>query len=1526
MYLFDSIFMELVNMTFTASWLILAIILFRLIFRKCPKWINCLLWLLVGIRLVCPVSFESEMSLVPQKDVITDENFYYSFAPTIDSGINIIDNAVNPVISDVLSTEPVSSVNNSQIFGFLMGVVWFIGLCSMLLYALISYIRLKKQVRTAIPFKDNILICDEVSSPFILGFIRPKIYMPSTLSESNAQYVISHERAHLRRKDYLWKPLGFIILSVYWFNPLVWISYIMLCRDIELACDEKVLKEKGEKEKKAYSEALFSCSAKQKYITACPVAFGEVGVKQRIKAVLNYKKPAFWVILIALIASIVVGVCFMTDPKDDDYILKLDEYEISSQDIKFYAFVSDGEYFYQAYDEESIRLTNKILSEVDITARVLYNLVDPSKERISKHSLVAVPNEGDSVFLYFDENFETMWCCDVDGNYSGIYSFSGGEKVKALFEDKSFINEEAVWTCNPMLSATWHYQLKFTVGEEIVGATCSMGEIEISEDKKSFIWTPDVVTNPSDIRENAYFEVTAKTSSEEHKYNFTLEAIGWEENLSVTYYRAVESDTTGVAKTSYGNYKVSQKESSDTANVSASLDAAVSKAILDINGQYNWLGECAAEGHIIFTTKEKGDKVTVYLIEEYYSFGFENGYFMSMGGHRIPAVMTFEKTDEGYSFLDVEYAKDGSEYTSSIKKMFPKAYESRALSATEEDNENMWKQCVAYAEKYLKEIGREAEICTYGDIDHVLLTDLGVSVDVSNKLSELAINYNTGEVGYFEKIENGVRYVYRTSYLQNENVILYTKEVYGTNEVVERIEIDSLTGNVIGTTSYTSLSLEGKYIKVKTTQTDGTLSAISEEDTEYYIIKEGSSYKLKGDYDVSITISEVTSVNVKIALSDVLVDYSLGYLDGNDVSDFKIYDEEEPFKLSAPVSGGTISYTFEIVDEMEENFSETTNPIIATDTYFDAKVLKVSENSVLVEPFEDSNERKSSDKIWVSTAVTSSVPVPDMYEDTYIRIFYDGMIEETYPAKIPHVSAIYLYADVNYIGSTAAHNEPTTQAYYVEPETTEDSADTNESESVGYIYESEKDTASLVLLPKEKKFTFMLSLFSSYLPVGTYEESGKYIILKTDDGNNTYTFKKKGENLIFLAGKSSAVPEYRYATGEKAVVCIPNKAKFTKGSSDDSIIENSTVEETKVLSKGKVSLLSKNIYDDSIFAEHYIIVNTGSATPVMALGGDYSINLSYYDVDGEEGEEIIVQQTTGATGGAGSYRSSVLKITDNEIKTIFSSDGLNPYNNGFSSKVEAPFTVKIINEFTDYELSLDYKDSEGYIGGVFDKKGYPIQDSGYDEVMFDSFYEFNPVDVDNDGVYELECLQYSSLYGHADYIGTAKSVLKYNSKTKSFKVIDAKFFPLVEIPDDFDISFTFGIELDNVYDTYNNTLKKDMVAEDDITVNFEPSDEDLSRIYAKILELDLTSIEKKMTSSVLTKTGTVTSVSPLNRYNIKITMNGETYYINGDATASYYKNESDEANRFCRFTEFMTELYYNTPEYKSLPEAVGAYS
>jgi len=188
---------------------------------------------------------------------------------------------------------------------------------AMVLYTVVSYFRIHRKVREAVPYQENIWLCDHIDTPFILGVVRPRIYLPSNMNEQDIEYVIAHEKAHLKRHDHWWKPLGFLLLTVYWFNPILWIAYILLCKDIELACDEKVIKDMGTEIKKPYSEALINCSVPRKMISACPLAFGEVGVKGRVKSVLNYKKPAFWIIVVAVVASIVVAVCFLTNPKQD---------------------------------------------------------------------------------------------------------------------------------------------------------------------------------------------------------------------------------------------------------------------------------------------------------------------------------------------------------------------------------------------------------------------------------------------------------------------------------------------------------------------------------------------------------------------------------------------------------------------------------------------------------------------------------------------------------------------------------------------------------------------------------------------------------------------------------------------------------------------------------------------------------------------------------------------------------------------------------------------------------------------------------------------------------------------------------------------------------------------------------------------------------------------------------------------------------------------------------------------------------
>ncbi len=312
----EQIFLKLLNLSLIASWLILAVILLRALLKKAPKWTVCLLWGLVALRLVCPFTLESVTSLIPSAEPIPPD-IVTSPAPTITSGIAILNSTVNPFLSETLAPDPAASTNPMQKIVFACTVIWIIGMAAMLVYMLTSYILIRRKVREAVK-ADGYYLCDAIGSPFILGVIHPRIYMPSSLSEEDIPYALSHEKAHIKRLDHIIKPLAFLLLSVYWFQPLVWVAYILLCRDIEFACDEKVIKKLGVEHKALYSEALLECSISRGRITACPLAFGEVGVKERVKNVLSYKKPAFWIILIALLACIALAVFFLTDPLKDN--------------------------------------------------------------------------------------------------------------------------------------------------------------------------------------------------------------------------------------------------------------------------------------------------------------------------------------------------------------------------------------------------------------------------------------------------------------------------------------------------------------------------------------------------------------------------------------------------------------------------------------------------------------------------------------------------------------------------------------------------------------------------------------------------------------------------------------------------------------------------------------------------------------------------------------------------------------------------------------------------------------------------------------------------------------------------------------------------------------------------------------------------------------------------------------------------------------------------------------------------------
>ncbi len=312
------IFLKLLNMSITAGWLILAVLCIRLLFGKIPKWVNCLLWGVVAIRLICPFSVESPYSILPSTEPIKSstvvEGEVQNYIPSIDSRLTIVKNTINPMLTETFAYNESDSVAPLQAVTYAAGLIWCCGMVLLIICALGSAVKLHKLVREAVCIRDNIYICDAVKSPFILGIFRPRVYLSSALCVRDMDYILAHESAHLKRKDHWWKALGYLLLCIHWFNPLCWMAYSLLCKDIELACDEKAAKNMTFHEKKEYSKVLLSCAGQRSLIMVCPLAFGEVGVKERVKSVLNYKKPTLWIMIATAAVLVILTVCFLTNP------------------------------------------------------------------------------------------------------------------------------------------------------------------------------------------------------------------------------------------------------------------------------------------------------------------------------------------------------------------------------------------------------------------------------------------------------------------------------------------------------------------------------------------------------------------------------------------------------------------------------------------------------------------------------------------------------------------------------------------------------------------------------------------------------------------------------------------------------------------------------------------------------------------------------------------------------------------------------------------------------------------------------------------------------------------------------------------------------------------------------------------------------------------------------------------------------------------------------------------------------------
>ena len=535
------IFLKIVNMSISACWIVLAILLFRLVLKKAPKWINCVLWGIAGLRLVMPFSFESVFSLVPSAETITKAPD--SPRPQINSGVTIIDNQINGYLQGNYFEGVTRPVGNFVDISTIFAIIWIVGIAALLIYTLISFLRLKRKIGTAVLLRDNIYQSEAVVSPFVLGIIKPKIYLPFNMNGQNMDHVIAHEQAHIRRKDHLWKPLGFLILTLHWFNPMVWLGYILLCRDIELACDEKVVKELNNEQRADYSQALLTCSVNRRMIAACPLAFGEVGVKDRIKSVLNYKKPAFWIIIVAVIASITVAVCFLTNPVNASiynssyetgkclysYVVSADK-ETKSNELVF-DITSDGKVYKTFGDGTTEELG--VLKESDYTAADLEAAMKSQDKKLSIGSIRNAYELSDCIFLQ-----------KSNGTVYLVQFFSDG-RIMSVFKlnriDKSDISnfsgsEKLAWNYNPSLSHTAHYTRAFAFDCEYtyVDATCTGGEfwnleaegqprgtnIRFEKEKKIY-WTPaEDDENPIDKSEVTLTVYNGDTKMQQHTVIF----------------------------------------------------------------------------------------------------------------------------------------------------------------------------------------------------------------------------------------------------------------------------------------------------------------------------------------------------------------------------------------------------------------------------------------------------------------------------------------------------------------------------------------------------------------------------------------------------------------------------------------------------------------------------------------------------------------------------------------------------------------------------------------------------------------------------------------------------------------------------------------------------------------------------------------------------------------------------------------------------------------------------------------------
>ena len=524
------------NMGIAAGWLIVAVVVLRVLVKRAPKRFRLLLWAVVGLRLVLPVSIESALSLVPSAQTLP-EGVMYAAAPELNTGIAALNDAINPALTAAFAPEPAASANPLQVLLPVASVIWLAGAAAMLLWALVSWLRLRRRVAEAVLLEGNVFESERVASPFVLGLIRPRIYLPFGLDEGAREQVLTHERAHIARGDHVIKPLGWLILAVYWYNPLVWLAYALFCRDIELACDERVIRRLPVSGRADYSQALLDLSRPHHGVGACPLAFGESAVKGRVKSVLTYKRPAFWLIMLAALLCIGAAVCFLTDPKaeaDDSVQNDSHDYGIP---ITVTAVLPEN------FPEQVLEFAKGCAAQqaanmdyLNISAAEITELASYSEAELTDGGVACLFKLGAHYELADPENvmpaggmlIEGGWLTRADSggdrfmllrrdgdnwSYVGITTalmiqeaYGGDYDAAVLGEYERILASGVTWSSNLAVSSLYGIQFRFEFELDYtrIEAECSSGRMTGGEPGEELAWTPEPDTTYDTIDFTVY--------------------------------------------------------------------------------------------------------------------------------------------------------------------------------------------------------------------------------------------------------------------------------------------------------------------------------------------------------------------------------------------------------------------------------------------------------------------------------------------------------------------------------------------------------------------------------------------------------------------------------------------------------------------------------------------------------------------------------------------------------------------------------------------------------------------------------------------------------------------------------------------------------------------------------------------------------------------------------------------------------------------------------------------------------------